>query len=503
MRAVCVALTCALVAGPLGGQELTNPGFEEGAQGEAPEGWTATHGAGAANGKPSVVTRDTDVAWEGESSLRLSGDDETWSWQYVAQRLEAKPAQRWAVRLAVRSDEVHQGHEQQFYNSYVAVSFYDAEDKLLKRERTPMITGTRDWSKLVLQGVAPEKTVHGEVAFFLSMTGTLWLDGIELDVTPTLPFDKQARGAAFDALEGHLRRTYPFFGLSDKPAADELFGKYRSKAVKKKDVEGFAEVLVEMLDPLDDLHVYLDVAGERLSTGPKGNPNPTNWNMEVIDERVDEVISKGANHLVARLNENQGYVRLGSFGAEWEEIKRIDVAMDQLADAHGWVIDVRPNGGGGEDKAQYIAARFVRERIEYARSKYRDSFAPDDETAFTEAYPRWLEPREGRQRDGRPVAVLMGPFCVSSTEGFLLMMKAVPTATLVGKPSRGASANPGRFTIVPGLDIVSSRWRSLTLEDECIEGVGVQPDVLVDERLSKYRKRDPTFEKALEILIGG
>jgi C-terminal processing protease CtpA/Prc len=80
------------------------------------------------------------------------------------------------------------------------------------------------------------------------------------------------------------------------------------------------------------------------------------------------------------------------------------------------------------------------------------------------------------------------------------MMQALPSATLVGLPSRGASANPAAFEVVPGLALVSSRWRSLTLEDRCIEGAGVQPDVAVEAPPAAYLASDPTFERALALL---
>jgi C-terminal processing protease CtpA/Prc len=279
----------------------------------------------------------------------------------------------------------------------------------------------------------------------------------------------------------------------------ELFEKYRGKAVREKELKEFAGVLKRMLDELDDLHVHLRVGGERVSSGPSGNPNPENWNLAAVDAHAAEILWQGKTTLVARLKEGVGYVRLASFGAEWDELKDADRAMDRLNGVRGWILDVRPNGGGGEDKGEFFAGRFVGESIPYAHHVFRDPFAPEDPGAFTAVGTRWLSPREDCVPDPRPVAVLMGPYCVSSTEGFLAMMAAVPQATLVGLPSRGASGNPATFKVVPGLELVSSRWRSLTLEDACIEGVGLQPDVAVEARPPEYQKGDPTFERALKL----
>jgi len=372
----------------------------------------------------------------------------------------------------------------------------------LDHEITPMITETRDWTELVLEAIAPERAATAELGVFLSMSGALWIDEMRLVRSPLGPFDdKKVREAAIDALSGYMLRTYPFFGYRGKPTHAKVFKKLRAKAIKAKSIEDMAAEIKEAFDDLEDLHLKLRVHGDTVRTGPRGNPNPTNWNFDAVAEHFERVVSEGDTHVVAKLKENVGYVRLGSFSAEDAEIEQADRAMDELSEVTGWIFDVRPNGGGSESQGEYFAARFVSENVEYARQVYRDAFAIDDETAFTGTSSRWIQPREGRTADERPVVVLMGPYCVSSTEGYLFMMDALPNATLVGKPSRGSSANPRTYVVVPGLEVVVPRWRAMTLEDECIEGVGIQPDVVVDQRPSKYLKADPTFERGLELLV--
>ncbi len=479
------------------GQSLKNPGFEEG--GAPPAGWSVSLGAGQPGVASAVECVGGDTP-EGARALRLSGDAATEAWQYVAQRFRPTPGERYGLRFLVRSEDVRQ-EQGQYASAYVRLRFFDAAGKEIWQEISPGLLGTRPWSPLFLQALAPAEAADAEVALFLSMSGTLEIDALSLEVEPAAPFSEESvRAAAFAAVAGHLRRTYPFFGLPGKPDPDELFERHRADALGATTLEAFADELKQMLDELADLHVHLRLKGEGIFTGPEENPRAPNWNLKAVEKHFAEVVSQGETHVVARLKEGLGYVRLSSFTAEWEELQAADAALDKLADVRGWIVDVRANGGGGEDKGQYFAGRFVGESIPYAQHVFRDPFSPEDPEAFGAAGTRWLTPRRSGSADARPVTVLMGPYCVSSTEGFLLMLQALPNTTLVGQASRGASGNPGAFGILPGLELVSSRWRSLTLAGDCIEGVGVQPDVLVDEHRLRYVSADPTFERALALL---
>ncbi len=51
-----------------------------------------------------------------------------------------------------------------------------------------------------------------------------------------------------------------------------------------------------------------------------------------------------------------------------------------------------------------------------------------------------------------------------------------------------------------GVAVMFSRWVDLLPDGQTFEGKGIPPDVLVDEPPSAYTDRDPTLDKALEIL---
>ena len=171
-------------------------------------------------------------------------------------------------------------------------------------------------------------------------------------------------------------------------------------------------------------------------------------------------------------------------------------AMDKLKAAPGFIVDLRRANGGSEPLAQQIAGFFCTRDIVYAKQKYRNG---PDHRDFTEEMKRVLNGSENAYTN--PVVCIIGPGAVSSGEGFVKMMKCLPNVTTVGMPTRGASGNPKPFQLEgTGLAVMFSRWVDLLPSGETFEGRGIPPDIKVDELPSAYAAKDPTWEKAVEIL---
>lgn len=506
-------LVACLVVGPSLPGDLENGSFEEGfAPGGLPVGWSslpgATHDTG---GPPSSVELDRDRASDGSTSLRLAGTARTSLWHYLFQDLPAAGGERIVVRADLRTAGV-QREGGQYLNPPLLLDFLGADGARLGRIWTATPPRDHDWGEVVLEGLAPAGTARVRVGLFLSMSGTLWVDDVRLERHPALPFDATARRAAAEAVERRLRATYPFFGLAGKPEADELFARFGARlrgddpgdAGPGDDLAAFTDALLELLAELEDTHVSLETPeGRRWTHASRVNGN---WNHRVVDGRLTDRVAAGSGWLVGRLGPEVGYVRIETFALGEDDALALDRAMDELSTCEALLLDVRSNGGGDENRARWIAGRFAAEPVVYARHTLRDPFASADTSVFLPPAERILQPRAGRAPDRRPVVVLQGPGCVSSTESFLLMMRALPGVTTVGLASRGASANPQPFEVVPGLTMHASTWRNLTPGGVCIEGVGVAPDVEVEAPAAVYAGKDPTLEqgreRALEAVAG-
>lgn len=483
-------LVVALAAVALAGGSLVNPSFEAGT--DVPDGWRTSIGAQTGPGPESAIAVDRTIAKDGGASLRLSGDGTTQRWRTVEQDLDVLPSERVTLRVAARCRGVaSQG--KQYQNANAVLSFHTATGERRALLGSPVLRGDREWTELAIDAIAPADAKSVRVGMLLSMTGTLWFDDVRVERGPATAADEAGRARAFAALEGHLRRTYPFFGMAGRPTADELFGKFRAPCVAAKDEAAFLDEVHVMLCALNDVHVRVDIRKAGATRLPTGGWTK-NWNSRGIQSALTEETARSHNLLAGRIGTGAdaiGYVAIGSFQLDEAGITTVLAAIDSLADAKALVLDVRANGGGDEKLAARIAGRFTKSPVLYARAAWRDQLAAGTD-AFEPPVDRVLQPVA--PFDGRRVAVLQGPYCASSTEGFLAMMRALPNVITMGQPSRGASGNPAPFEVLPGVKVWASRWRSLLPDGSCIEGAGIAPRVVVD---ASHEKADPTLERAL------
>ena len=219
--------------------------------------------------------------------------------------------------------------------------------------------------------------------------------------------------------------------------------------------------------------------------------------------RLSEKVVHGRNVLAGWIGDEEdavGYLLVASFALPDEERQLVAKALDTFQAAKALIVDVRPNGGGDERQAMAIGGRFTRSDVVYARNLVRDptlagllGFLPPTDRVLAAA-------PEASRFAGR-VAVLAGPGCVSSTEGFLLMCKALKNVTIVGRPSRGASGDPAGLELADGVTVWTSTWQTLDLAGDCTEGRGIAPDVVVEpEGVSRTGPTDSVLDRAVELL---
>ena len=443
--------------------------------GDAPIGWTIGIGATTGSADPKSIVCKMDGP-----GMMLQGNASTQAWQSVSQSLPVDPQTCYRVTYEARATGLKR-EAQQFDNCYVGVFVRNLAGNIVSRQISTV--AEPEWSRHVIVFRTSTDAEHAEATIFSSKTGSLCVKQARLEqLTPQ---------DSFQVLVEDMDRNYPFFSLKQTDWRG-LTERYRPRAEGAKDGQEFSQVIAEMLSKLSDMHVWIESPAGRLTT--YRSSYDANFDHNELRRKLRGVREFGRLGFVGRTEEGYGAVVVTSVTADEPTIRQFLSAIEELFEAPGIVIDLRANSGGSEPLASHIAAMFADKRRTYAGALVRSGWNHAD---FERTGERYLDPKKGTIYL-RPVVCLIGPGCVSSGEGFALMMKCLPHVTLVGKATRGASGNPAPVALPNGVDVWYSRWISLLPDGTPLEEKGVPPDISVDHRGSG----DPTFDAALKILAG-
>lgn len=313
-------------------------------------------------------------------------------------------------------------------------------------------------------------------------------------VSLTPPFNPDLAGPAFDKLWSAFDREYAMFGLRPKVDWNKLRDQYRPRAVDAKTTDGFANICNDLLKSLEDLHVYVSVAGDILPTYSR--PRPLNANAKAFGRLLPKLKRIGREVHWAIADKNIGYLIVTGW-SDQNTPKAVDLALEKLRGTAGVVFDVRLNGGGDELLAREVAGRFHTRRHTYAYHQFRNGPKHDDLDA---KQARDVQPR-GPWHYDKPVLLLIGRKCMSSTEAFVLMMAGAPNVTTFGDRTAGSSGNPRQvqlpFSIIANLP----RWIALQPDGKPFDGVGIEPDVKFEAKPGAFQgQRDDLLSAALKSL---
>lgn len=303
-------------------------------------------------------------------------------------------------------------------------------------------------------------------------------------------------GAAFDELWERMDLNYNYFFLKKDVDWAELKKEYRPRAAACRNAEELAAVLRDMLGHLRDLHVWVETE-KGLKPTYRSSWN-YNGNRKVVRSHLGQITECGQYAIVGRTKEDGFgcFLMLHQSAATPELVQQAVDAIRKLHDAPGFIVDLRIANGGSEPLAMSIATCFCAKETVYARSKYRNG--PGHEV-FTREFPRLLVP--SRDPYTKPVVCLIGPGAVSSGEGFVQMMQALPNVKTIGLPTRGASGNPGATEVGrTGVTVYFSRWVELMPDGKPFEGTGIPPMIQVERPAAAYANADPTFDRGIEML---
>lgn len=301
----------------------------------------------------------------------------------------------------------------------------------------------------------------------------------------------------FDTLWTRFQETYPSFNYKQVDWQAQRL-KYRPLAAQARSQDELVSVLLGMLAPLRDLHVWLvDPRGQVV---PSYRP-PTLVNFE---RKRWEAALRDAGY-VARAAQagdavvgGYGYLWLGTWKAPVDE-ELLDVMLQRARETPGLIIDVRTNAGGSDAAALAFASRFTTRTL---TASYVQINIDPRVQGLEMPLARSIGPR-GAWQYTKPVVVIAGRGGFSATESFVAAMRTLPHVTVIGDTTGGASGNPATFALGGGRgwQFTVPRWLEFAPDKQPIEWRGVAPHLVLPWTPRDYdARRDPLIDAAVGIL---
>jgi len=300
--------------------------------------------------------------------------------------------------------------------------------------------------------------------------------------------------ADFNSAWQIVNSVYPYFTYK-RINWDSIKTVYlpRAEAARGDEIDG---VLYDMLAELKDGHVSLQTeGGSSISTyhPPRVAKDRRAYDPRVVREYFNQQLQLAGDQTVEYgiINGVVGYIYVATLSKDEPVTQGFDEALAYVKDTKGLVIDVRADGGGTDNNSVGIESRLLSESIDGLPYYTADGVLHQG---------GFIAPR-GSFQYTKPVVLLINGVCFSACEDFAEMMSHVPTVTLVGDTTAGASGAPQTFALPSGRKINVSMKFIPRYDGLPIEWNGVLPNVLVPQTTEDLQQgRDLQLETAIRLL---
>jgi hypothetical protein len=285
-----------------------------------------------------------------------------------------------------------------------------------------------------------------------------------------------------------------------------ILEKNRAELENAKTNTEFALKLVKMLRIAEDPHLWIEAEGQRFETVKMKLVENNYGSKQLFSMLQDKKISNGFLS-IAGVIDSVGYISMRDWNTDinkltlksWGDSRNPEIpAEDVLKDLFKYpnlIIDVRENSGGNESYAKEFASYFIKDSIPYEKVKYFNKKSG----AFDNEHLKKLYPNENKLYYSGKIYVLSGPSAMSSNESFILMMKQLPNAKVVGMKTYGSSGNPLPHLLSNGVTIYLPSWQAYTLDGKLIEGNGINPDIELKTSKKDFEEKDILIEEVLKM----
>ena len=175
-----------------------------------------------------------------------------------------------------------------------------------------------------------------------------------------------------------------------------------------------------------------------------------------------------------KLENNIGYLKINTFySANYKTI--FDSIYSEILNTNSLIIDLRENGGGSGEQANYILSHFLQKPTQTASYKLRKR-----ETNEWETYEAGtIYPIENKIIYDKPIILLIGSGTFSAAEDFCVAFINAKRGGLIGTKTAGSTGNSMEFDLPYGGYGQVTFKRDFFPDGKEFVGVGIEPDIVV------------------------
>lgn len=225
-----------------------------------------------------------------------------------------------------------------------------------------------------------------------------------------------------------------------------------------------------------------------------------------VSRLTDKIVKIDVNTLWCDLGNYQRKILIENFEAQWNK------AISEVRSSDALILDLRENGGGGDEEVEYILNTFLRKSVKmysYQFLKQTDpvrvgrlghllNFSKSPWSEVEYMYTDLNKAPHKKLYDNK-VITLISAGCFSSCEAIASILKFQQRATVIGTKTHGGAGGPEEYKLgnspySVGLPSVLS-WQPNGM---LYEGVGVYPEIEVYQHFNK--NEDSILQRAIDLI---
>lgn len=199
------------------------------------------------------------------------------------------------------------------------------------------------------------------------------------------------------------------------------------------------------------------------------------------------------------LKDNIGLLRISSFGSNAVKADFLKI-YPELLKTRALIIDIRDNGGGNSNNADFILRHFTADSIRGPKWTSRRIVPAYTSWGRGLEYLPWQQnvmlPVMERERYLKPIALLVDGGTFSAAEDFTSVFIGMKRGPIIGEPTGGSTGNGVRIELMPDhswANICSKH--DLTPDGQPWVGYGLRPTIRVEETYTSHFKGESLVVK--------